>query len=94
MLRRIILALTFVAALGVAGLGMSNTADAWHSCHRGYYGGYGGYSSAYYGGYPYVYRASYWPRHSTFYGPPAYYGGHYGGHGHYGHSGVHFSIGF
>jgi hypothetical protein len=89
MLRRIILALTFVAALGVAGLGMSKTADAWHSCNRGYYGGYGGYSSAYYGGNPYDYSPRYWPRYSTFYGAPVYYG-----HRHHHHSGVHFSFGF
>ena len=91
MLRRIVLAITFVAALGVAGLGMSKSADAWGGCHRGYGGGYySGYHSGYY---PHVYRSSYWPRHSTFYGPPVYYGG-YGHYGHYGHDGVSLSIGF
>jgi hypothetical protein len=91
MFRRMMLALTFVAALGVAGLGMSKTADAWGGCHRGgYYGGYGGYDGGY-GAYyaPYGYRTSYFPRYG------AYYDGYYGYYPRYHrHGGVSFSVGF
>jgi hypothetical protein len=94
MFRRIILALTFVTALGVGGLAMTNTADAWHRCHGGGYGGYGGYYGAYYGGgygyYPYVIRSSYYP--PIYYGTPYYGRGYYGHHHH--HDGISFSIGF
>ena len=97
MFKRILLALTFVAALGVAGLGMSNSADAYGGCHRSSYygGGYGGYAP-----YGYGYGG---PRHSMYYGGG--YGGGYGGYhgypsrgyyGHrgHGHSGISFSFGF
>lgn len=98
MVRRVLLAISFVAALGVAGFVATDSADA-HGCRRGGYGGYGGYYGAYYGGgyggyYPYVQRTSYYP--SAYYGAPAYYGrSYYGGH-HHGHDrgGVSFSIGF
>lgn len=93
MFRRMLLAISFVAALGVAGFAATDSAEA-HGCRRG---GYGGYHGAYYGGgyggyYPQAYR-SYYP--AAYYGPPAYYGGRscYGGHCH-NPGGVYFSIGF
>lgn len=89
MFRRILLAISFVAALGVAGFGVAGKADA----HGWRHGGYGGYYGAYYGGgygyYPYMVRSSYYP--------PAYYGPvYYGGYGRHCHrpGGVYFSIGF
>ncbi len=88
MIRRVLLAISLVATLGVTGFGMASTAEA-RGCHRGGYGG--GYSAYYgnYGGYyPNVYRASYYP--PAYYGP-AYYGG-YGGCRDRG--GLYFSIGF
>jgi hypothetical protein len=99
MFRRMLLAISFMAALGVAGFVATDSAEA-HGCRRGGYGGYGGYYGAYYGGgydyYPHVYRTSYYP--SVYYGGPVYYGGHrgHGHHGHHGHGGggVSFSIGF
>jgi hypothetical protein len=79
MVRRMLLAISFVVALGVAGFAGANSAEA-HG-HRHGHGGPRGYYGAYYGGgygyYPNVYRASYYP--PTYYGP-AYYGG-YGGYG-------------
>ncbi|MGD9635360.1 MAG: hypothetical protein AB7G28_03260 [Pirellulales bacterium] len=100
MFRRVLLAISFVAALGVAGFVATDSAEA-HGCRRGY-GGYGGYYGAYYGGYggyyPGVYRASYYP--PIYYGAPVYYGGYdgYGGGCHHGHcnypGGVSLSIGF
>lgn len=94
MIRRMLLAVSFVAALGVAGFGATGTAEAGHGCRSG---GYGGYYGANYGYYPHVVRSSYYP--PVYYGEPvyyghSYYGGHHGHHGHGGHSGLHFSFGF
>ncbi|MEX2308543.1 MAG: hypothetical protein WD738_13160 [Pirellulales bacterium] len=94
MLKRILLALTFVAVLGAAGLGMSSKAAAGHGCYDDYsYGGYGyrTYQPVYYSdwGYPTYYRS---------YGYPQRYDGHHRYHGHHGHhhdrGGISFSIGF
>jgi hypothetical protein len=92
MIRRVLLAISFVAALGVAGFVATDTAEA-HGCRRG---GYGGYYGAYYGGgyggyYPQVIRSSYYP--PIYYGAPVYYGGHGHRHHHH-HDGISFSIGF
>jgi len=103
MFKRVLLSLTFVAALAAAGLGTANKAEAGHGC--GYYGGYGGYGygdyyPSYYGGYGYGHgpRFSYYRvyGHSRYGGYGGYYGrGHHGHHGHHhGHGGVSFSIGF
>ena len=89
MFRRMLLAISFVAALGVAGFVATDSADAHgnrHGRHRAYYGNYYGGG---YGYYPHVYRSSYYP--PTYYGP-VYYGG-YGGHCH-DHGGVSISFGF
>jgi hypothetical protein len=91
MVKRVLLALTFVAALGVAGLGISNTAEAGHGCNRG---GGGGYYGAYYAPAPY-----YGPRvvRRSYYAQPAYYGpsSGYFNYGRYGRRGGYsFSIGF
>lgn len=94
MVKRVLLALTFVAALGVAGLGITNTAEAYGGCHRGgggYYGAYYGRPAPYYGYGPRVVRRSY------YYGAPAYYGPGPGyiSYGRYGrHSGFSISLGF
>jgi hypothetical protein len=94
MVKRTLLALTFVAALGAAGFGLNGNAQAGHGC--GYGGGYYG------GGYGYrTFYPSYRP-YFTGYGPPAYYRnygyhgghGHHGHHGHHDHGGVYFSFGF
>jgi hypothetical protein len=81
MIRRMVLAISFVAALGVAGFAVTDSADA-HGRGR-YYGGHGRPYATYYGGgyghYPHVYRSSYYP--PTYYGP-VYYGGYGGGHCH------------
>ena len=90
MFKRILLALTFVAALGAAGLGTSGTAMA-HGCG---YGGYG-YRTAYY---PPVYASYY----SYGYSPQvAYYPSYYPtvsyvnfGGGHRRHNGLTFTFGF
>jgi hypothetical protein len=92
MLKRALLALTFVAALAAAGVGAVNKAEAGHGC--GYYGGgfgYGGYGyrdyyPSYYGGYGHRYHGFYGHGHRHY--------GHYGHGHHHGHGGVHFSIGF
>ncbi len=92
MFRRVLLAISFVAALGVAGFVATDSAEA-HGCRRG---GYGGYHGAYYGGgyggyYPQAYRTNYYP--PVYYGGG--YGGGYGGHGHcHNGGGSYFSIGF
>jgi hypothetical protein len=99
MLKRTLLALSFVVALCAAGFGMSGTAQAGHGC--GYDGGYGGYGyrayypSSHYSYYDYGYR----PRVSYYrsYDRGGYgHRGHHGHHGHHGHghSGVSFSFGF
>jgi hypothetical protein len=94
MFRRLLLAISFVAALGVAGFVATDSADA-HGRGR-YHGGhghgrpYGAYYGGGYGHYPHVYRASYYP--PTYYGP-VYYGG-YGGHHHCHDGGLSISFGF
>ena len=92
MWKRIALALTFVGALAVAGLGMNSSAEA--GCRYrggGYYSGYGGF-----GGYgPHFGRFGHARRYTSF-----YHG--YGGRRGFGgchlpprrHRGFHFSIGF
>jgi hypothetical protein len=93
MIRRILLAITFVAALGAAGLATPDTADAWRWRGRGYYGSYyGGPPRAYYYGYGRPYRA-YYP---GYYSPRVYRPYYYGYPGYYygPRSRVAFSIGF
>jgi hypothetical protein len=90
-MKRIVLALTFAAALAAGGLAMTSKAEARHDCYDDY--GWYGYRS-----YPVYYSDwGYYPRyyHSYY---PRYYDRHYG-HGHHGHhhdhhSGLRFSIGF
>ena len=94
MFKRIVLALTFVAALGAASLGTSGKALAWHDCHGGY-----GYRAAYYPtyapyygyGYGYAPRVAYYPQVY-----PVYYRGFDGGHHRHHHhdSGLSISFGF
>lgn len=85
MFRRVVLAMTFIAALGLGGLAMTNTADAWR-WGRVYYP----YSTYYYGrpvvsygrgpyyGVPYrTYYGGYCFRRRIYGGP--YYGGYYYG---------------
>jgi hypothetical protein len=88
MLKRIVLASVFVAAFGMAGLGIGKKAMAWH-CDDGYSYGYPAY---------YSYYA---PRTVYYRSYPAYYRGFYGGdrhrhhgHHHHGRSGVSVSFGF
>ena len=94
MFKRILLSLTFVAALGAASLGTSSKALAWDDCHSGY-----GYQAAYYPTYApyygYTPRVAYYPQVY-----PAYYrgydGGHHRHHRHHRHhdSGLSISFGF
>ncbi len=93
MFKRILLALTFVAALGAASLGTSGKALAWHDCHGGY-----GYRTAYYPTYAPYYGYGYAPRVTYYPGAyPVYYrnfdGGHHRRHQHH-DSGVSISFGF
>ena len=103
MFKRMMLALTFIAALGAASVGTSSKAMAYGGCrHDGYgYGGYGGYGAAY--GYRTAYYPTYYPYpfapRVAVYPPvyPVYYGG--GGHHHRHHhnhhrDGVSISFGF
>lgn len=95
MTKRMMLVLTFVAALGFGALGAASPASAHGGCYRGGghgYGGYGGYGPAV------TYRSYYGPR---YYGPtvyPSYYRGYSGYGGAYiplgRRSGLSFSIGF
>ena len=76
MFKRVVLALTFVAALGAAGLGMGSKAVAGHGCGYGRYGGYG------YGGHSY--RAYYSDHYGDWgYAPRLRYYSEYPGHVHY-----------
>ena len=99
MVKRVLLAFTFVAALGAAGLGIGSKALAWHDCDSGYgYRGYGGYGySAYYPshyGYGYEPRVAYYPSYRY----PVYYGNFDGDHHHdhhdHHHNGLSISFGF
>lgn len=71
MIKRITLALTFVAVLAVAGVGISSTAEAGHG-HCGYGGGYGGGHGGHYASYGYA------PAVSVGYGYAPVYSGYYG----------------
>lgn len=92
MLKRIALALTFVAALGVAGLGANRSAEAYGGCHgHGGGHGYGAYYPGYYSSWGYA------PRYTYYGGYPAnvhYYRGVPHHHHHRSNGGVYFSIGF
>jgi hypothetical protein len=87
-MKRILLALTFVAVLAAGGLGMGSKAAAWGGCYDSY--GYGHYG---YRSYPVYYSdwgyGSYYPRQ---YHRSRWHGHH--GHSHHDHGGVHFSFGF
>lgn len=94
MLRRLLLGLTFATAFTFAGVGVTDTAEAWRRGGRPYvtyysrpprayyYGGYRPYRSYYYG--PRYYRPYYG---RSYYGGPDYY--YYGPR-----SGVSVSFGF
>lgn len=95
MFKRVLLALTFVAALGAGGLGMSSHAVAWDDCGGGYGYAYPAYYPSNYGyGYGYGPRAAYYPSYAY----PSYYGGYYGGghhhHRHHDRGGLSVSFGF
>ncbi len=90
-MKRIFLALTFVAALGAAGLGMSSTAEARHGCYD--YGfGYSTYYPAHYSYYDYGPRFTYYRSHGY---PHRHHRHHHRGHHHHrDRGGLSFSIGF
>jgi hypothetical protein len=77
MFRRIMLAITFVAALGAVGLATPNTADAWR-WDRSYYGSYYGPQVYYRGGYARPYRTYYPGGYAPRYYAPRYYSRYYG----------------
>ena len=98
MFKRYILASTFIVAVGVASLGFSNKAMAWHDCGRDYVAAY-----------PYAYpayasygsgwgpRVAYYPAAIPVRSYPVYYGRDYDRHHHHDHhhhNGVSVSFGF
>ena len=97
MLKRIMLAMTFIATLGVVGIGVTENADAWGRWRRPFVARYYG-PPAYYDSYvPYrtYYRGYYGPQfYRPYYG--GYYGSYYGGPGYYygPRSGISVSFGF
>jgi hypothetical protein len=94
MLKRTLVALTFVAALCAAGFGVSSVANAGHGCGYGYRSHYyPSYYSYYDDGYDYGSRISYYRAHERHHRHYDYYPRHHDHHHHHG-SGVHFSIGF
>jgi hypothetical protein len=97
MFRRILIAATFVAALGAAGLGMSSTAEARHGCYGGGHHGHGGYGGHHGRGHGYGHgHSAYYPSYGyrSFYGPSygAYYVPYYNYYPY--NTGIQFSIGF
>ena len=91
MLKRVVLALVFVGALGAAGAGLADKAEAHGGCYHGGYG-YGGGYRAYYPDYGW-----YAPRYTYYRGGPHRvhrYRGFPHGHNHRDSGGVYFSIGF
>jgi hypothetical protein len=92
MLKRTIIALSFIVALCAAGFGISSAAEARHGC--GYYG-YDSYYPSYYDYYDYGPRVSYY-RH--FDDDDHWHHRHHRRHHHRHHdhhdSGLYFSIGF
>ena len=97
MFKRGLLAVTFIAALGAASLGVGSKAMAWHDCNGGY-----GYVAAYpYS--PYAYGSAWGPRLAYYPAAvpvvrtyPAYYGRAYDRHRHHDHyhNGLTVSFGF
>jgi hypothetical protein len=94
MVKRSLLAFTFIAAVGIASLGIGTKAMAWSNCG----------SSPYAAAYPYPYYASYgagWGPRVAYYPSvpvvrsyPVYYGhDHHRHHDHH-HNGVRISFGF
>ncbi len=97
MFKRILLSLTFLAAFNLAGIGLTNSANAWRGWVGRPYGAY--YAPRYYSrGYPY--RSFYGPRiyrpyYSSYYAYPAYPVYPYPNYYYYGPgSGVSVSFGF
>lgn len=102
MFKRIMLTLTFIAAFGTAGLGLSNQAEAWRGGRGGYYRPYNAFyapRAVYYGPSVVPYRAYYGPRvvrpyYPVYYSQP-YYAGYYPDYYYNGpRSGVSVSFGF
>jgi hypothetical protein len=94
MLKRALLALTFVAALGAAGFGISSQAEAGHGCGYGYRSHYYPSHYSHYDGYDYGSRISYYRAHERHHRHYDHYPNHHHGRHHHHGSGVHFSIGF
>lgn len=104
MLKRMMLAVAFVAALGIGGLGITSAASAYGGCYRGHGGGFhGGPHAAYrsYGYGPRVYSRAYYPSYYGGYGYRSYgyrgyggYGGAYIPFGGHHRGGVYFGVGF
>ena len=96
MFKRILLAVTFVAALAGASLVAGSKASA-HDYGCGYGYRHYGYLGTYYPVYSSYYGYGYGPRVAV-YPPiyPAYYRGYYGGHHrhHHHHDGITVSLGF
>lgn len=95
MLRKVLLAVAVVGAIGT-GAGAASTAAADH-CHYGGYYGPSYHRSSYHGHGRGYYGPSY--RHVHYHGYSPYYHGHYhrhhhGYHGYHGRGGVSVSIGF
>jgi hypothetical protein len=90
MFKRMMLAVTFVAALSAASLGMSGSASA-HGCGPGYaVGYYPSYGTYYYPGSAVTLRTAYYP---PVY--PVYFrGGFVGGHHYHHHNGITLTFGF
>src|SRR5436190_6621723 len=97
MVKRALLAFTFIAALGTASLGIGGKAMAWNDCNSGY--AYSSYPYAYptyavgYSGY--APRVAYYPAYPVR-SYSAYYGRAYDGHRHHDHhhNGLTVSFGF
>jgi hypothetical protein len=105
MLKRVLVALAFVAALGAGGMVLASKAEAHGGgCGYGGYGHrafYGGPYDGYYGGYPSVVRYGPGYGYPGSYAPVGFYGGgrrHHRHHDHHHHhrdgGRISFSIGF
>jgi hypothetical protein len=95
MFKRMLLAIAFVAALGLASLGTTSEASA-RGCGYGYQNAYYPNYASYYGGYPggaVFVRNAYYPA-----AYPVYYGGfdrhRFHRHRHHRHGGISVSFGF
>jgi hypothetical protein len=96
MVKRVLLLWTFIAAVGVAAIGIGNKAMAWSDCGSPYVAAYPYPYTAYYATYGagWAPRVAYYPTYPARSYPVFYGRDYHRHHNHHHHDGVRISFGF